>query len=140
MGPDDLMCRPAALILPGMFSPRTALTRSLALLTPVCMIWVFVACVSLCSDHEAVDAGHDGAHSVSAPESTGAQDCCPAGEASCGVLTDRATFVLYASATASAPEAAAVPGADVALAHPARGLPPDRPAAPPFERLRTLRI
>ena len=124
------MCRTAALILPGMFSPRSALTRLLALLTPVCMIWVFAACVSLCSEHGAVDAGSDGALSVSAADSAGAQDCCPAGEASCGVLTDRATFVPYASATPSAPEAAAVPGADVALARPARSLPPDRPPAP----------
>ena len=123
-----------------MFSPRSALTRTLALLTPVCMIWVFAACVSLCSEHGAVDAGGDGALSVSAAECAGSQDCCPAGKASCAVPTDRATFVLYASATAPVPEAAAVPGADVALAHPARGLPPDRPAAPPFERLRTLRI
>ena len=134
------MCRPAPLILPRMFSPRSALTRTLALLTHVCMIWVFAACVSLCSEHGAVDAGSDGAHSVSAPESAGAEDCCPVGEASCGVLTDRATSVPYASAAASAPEAAAVPAADVVLAHPARGVPPDWPAAPPFERLRTLRI
>jgi hypothetical protein len=104
------------------------------------MIWVFVACVSLCSEHEVVNAGHAEAHSVSTPEFAETQDCCPAGETSCGVLTDRAAFVPHLSAAAPAPEAAIVPAADVALAHPARGVPPDWAAHPPFERLRTLRI
>lgn len=140
MRPGDLMSRTAPLILRRMFSPRSALTRSLAMLTPVCMIWVFVACVSLCSEHEVVNAGHAEAHAVSTAEFAETPDCCPAGEASCGVLTDRATFVSDPSAAPPAPDVAAVPAADIALAHPARGVPPDWAAHPPFERLRTLRI
>jgi hypothetical protein len=134
------MSRPTTHILREMFSPRSALMRTLALLTPVCMVWVFAACVSLCSEHEAVEAGRAEAHSVSAPQFAEMQDCCPAGEASCGVPADRATFVPHLSAAAPASDATAVPAADFKLTHPDRGVPPDWPADPPFERLRTLRI
>jgi len=117
------------------------MTRSLALLTPVCMVWVFVACVSLCLEHDAMGAWRAEAHSVSAPQFAEMQDCCPSGEASCGVLTGRATFVQHLGAAALAPDAAAVMMTASVLARPARGVPPDWPAAaPPFERLRTLRI
>lgn len=134
------MCHPAALILVWMLSPRASLTRSLALLTPLCMVWVFAACVSLCSEHGAFDAGSAESHSVSAPESAEKQDCCPAGEASCGVPADRATFVSQPGVAEPPSEAVAVPMADFALAHSARGEPPDWAADPPFKRLRTLRI
>lgn len=140
MRPRDLMCRPAALILPWMLTPRSALTRSLALLTPLCMIWMFAACVSLCAEHVALDAGGDEARSVGTPGYPGTQGCCPVGEASCGLPAHRATFVSHVSAAVPTPEAAAVPAADFAPAHPARGVPPDGAADPPFERLRTLRI
>jgi len=123
-----------------MLTPRSALTRTLALLTPVCMIWVFAACVSLCAEHEAADVGCADTHSVGTPGIAETQDCCPAGEASCGVPADRATFVSHTSAAAPASEAAALPVADVTLACPARGGPPDWAADPPFKRLRTLRI
>lgn len=134
------MCRPATLILTRMLTPRSALTRSLALLTPLCMIWAFAACVSLCAGHEALDAGGAEAHSAGAPGFAESQDCCPDGEASCGVPTHRATFVSHTPAAEPTPEDAALPAAADALARPARNMPPDRTADPPFERLRTLRI
>lgn len=134
------MCRPAALILTRMLTPRSALTRSLSLLTPLCMIWVFAACVSLCAGHEALDVGVAEAHSAGASGFAESQDCCPDGEASCGVPTHRATFVSHTTAAEPAPEASALPASDGVLARPARNMPPDRTADPPFERLRTLRI
>jgi hypothetical protein len=135
------MCSPAALILPWMLTPRSALTRSLALLIPICMVWVFAACVSLCAGHESLDAGCVEAHSVNTPAPAETQDCCPDGEASCGVQSHRATSVSHTTAAEPAPaEAAALPPADGTLARPARGASPGRAADPPFERLRTLRI
>ena len=134
------MCRPAALILPWMLTPRSALTRSLALLMPLCMIWVFAACVSLCAEHEAADAGCADTHSVGTPGIAETQDCCPVGEASCGVPADRAMSVSQPSVAEPPSEAVAMPMADFALARPARGEPPDWAFDPPFERLRTLRI
>ncbi len=123
-----------------MLTPRSALTRSLALLTPLCLIWVFAACVSLCAEHEGVDSESAEAHSVSAPGLAEMQDCCPADEASCAVPADRATFVSHLSVAEPSLEAVAVAAADVALAHPAGGVPPDWAADPPFKRLRALRI
>jgi hypothetical protein len=134
------MCRPAALILPWMLTPRSALTRSVALLTPLCMIWVFAACVSLCAEHEAIDAGCTEGHSLSTPGFAETQDCCPVGEDSCGVPADRAMFVSQPSVAEPPSEAVAVPLADFARAHPARGVPPDWAFDPPFKLLRTLRI
>jgi hypothetical protein len=123
-----------------MLTPRSALTRSLALLTPFCLIWVFAACVSLCAEHEGGDSERAEAHSAGTPGLAEMQDCCPAGEASCAVPADRATFVSHPSVAEPSSEAVAVPTADVSLAHPARGVPPDWATDPPFERLRTLRI
>jgi hypothetical protein len=134
------MWRPATLILHGMLSPRSALTRWLALLTPLCMVWVFAACVSLCGEHEAARAGCADAHSVSAPGFAETQDCCPAGEASCGVPGDRAMFVSQPGVAEPPSEAVAMPTADFVLARPARGAPSDWAFDPPFKLLRTLRI
>ncbi|HEX8354666.1 MAG TPA: hypothetical protein VF611_17295 [Pyrinomonadaceae bacterium] len=104
------------------------------------MLWVFAACVSLCAGHEELGAGGAEAHSVSTPGFAESQDCCPDGEASCGVPAHRAMFASHTTAAEPAPEAAALPAADDAVARPARNMPPDRTADPPFERLRTLRI
>lgn len=134
------MCRPAALILPWMLTPRSALMRSLALLTLLCMIWVFAACVSLCAGHEVFDAGGTQVHSVGASGFAETQDCCPVGEASCGVPADRAMFISQPGVAEPLSEAVAVPMADFALAHPARGVPPDWAFEPPFKLLCTLRI
>lgn len=134
------MCSPAALILPRMLTPRSALRRLMALLIPVCMIWVFAACVSQCAGHEVLDAEGVEAHAVSTQGFVEAEDCCPDGEASCGVTAHRAMFVSHMNVAEPAPEVAVLPAADGAFACQAYSMPPDRTADPPFERLRTLRI
>jgi hypothetical protein len=134
------MWRLSTLILPWMLTTRLALTRSLALLTPLCMIWVFAACVSLCAGHDELVAGGAEAHSTDASGFADTQDCCPAGEASCGVQAHRATSVSHTTAAGHAPEAAALPAAECNLARPAGGVHHGRSPDPPFERLRTLRI
>ena len=104
------------------------------------MIWVFAACVSLCAEHDGGESQRAEARPVVTPGFAEMQECCPAGETSCGVPADRATYPSHPSDAEPSSEAVAVRAADVALAHPARGVPPEWAADPPFERLRTLRI
>jgi hypothetical protein len=109
----------------------------IAALLPVCVLWTFVACVSLC-EANAVEAGHDRGAVLSlgmdsAPES----ECCPIVESHKAALAERlsvqATSTVVASPVIVMPQSACA----VILSHVSdRFLSTD----PPFERLLTLRI
>ena len=123
-----------------MFTARTLLIRLTATLLPVCLVWVFVACVSLCSAHPA-EAG-EAAAVVSwdvaddAPES----DCCPVSEASQGALPERTSQSPQAGTELHTPTpkmtGPGVTGAVRRAPASASFTSPD----PPFEQLRALRI
>ena len=121
-----------------MIKTRAPLTRLLAALMPVLLLWAFVGCVAVCAAHAEGSGGDVKAASVESRDSH-CSEPCPVTEASYLVPANR--FAPDQHVVADQPgsarvtrEATRVPSYagryDEALP------PPD----PPFERLRTLRI
>ncbi len=123
-----------------MFAPRPLLTRSLATLLPACLVWVFAACVSICSAHPAEAPEAIAAAYCDAADAAPEPDCCPITEASQGVLPERPSPSGQAAGDLHTPAAMVTePGRSRA----ARSAPAPASFAsldPPFGRLRTLRV
>ncbi len=79
--------------MPLMFSPRSTASRSLAIWLPICLMWMFVACVSLCLLHvEAEDETPSVLTPVTAVNSPDS-DCCPFIESTSGILLERQSSI-----------------------------------------------
>jgi hypothetical protein len=123
-----------------MFKAGTLLTRLTGTLLPVCLVWAFAACVSLCSAHPA-EAGETAA-AISrdvadyAPES----DCCPITEASQGALPERTSQSPQAGTELHTPTPKVTGSGATGAARRAPASASFTSPDPPFERLRTLRI
>ncbi len=120
-----------------MIRTRAPLTRLLAALTPVLLLWAFVGCVAVCAPH-AEGSGEDlQAASVELRDSH-CSEPCPVTEASYLVTVNRFAPDQQAD---DQPAPATAKGEKMRVAsfagRYAEALPPPDP---PFERLRTLRI
>jgi hypothetical protein len=121
-----------------MLTSRFPLKRTIAALLPVCFLWVFIACVSLCaSDAEEVE--HDGGGAILSLgiESTPDSECCPIIESPKAALSERVS--VQSASTVSALPLILAPSSGSALA-PSHKSNHHLFADPPFERLLTLRI
>lgn len=129
-------------ILTGMFSRPSFSTRSLALLLPVALLWVFAACVLSCSEKGKEDPEHGPSASVSVESLMGADDCdgCSLTKAVYCALPGRQAYFGKAkeNAVASAPSILL----NVREAHTCRSrlLIPAPVHAPPLEGHGVLRI
>lgn len=67
------------------------LKRGLALTLPMCLLWLFVACLAVCSLHAENDsgAGSSAPHSLVSTES---DDCCFVADGERSVMPERITF------------------------------------------------
>lgn len=120
-----------------MFMPRFPLKRTVAALLPICFLWAFVACVSLCTEH-AEEAGNDRPSVLCLGiNDTPASDSCPIVEAPKATLRDR-LLLLAADAVAVTPAAFTQAAVNVGMSLP--GSYDHSSTDPPFERLRVLRI
>jgi hypothetical protein len=120
-----------------MLKRRFPLKRTIAVLLPVCFLWVFIACVSLCaSDAEEVE--HDGGAILSLEiESTPDSECCPIIESPKAALLERLSVQSASTVSALPITLATLSGNAFAPSHKSNyPLITD----PPFERLLTLRI
>jgi hypothetical protein len=118
-----------------MFVTRFPCKRLLAGLMPLCLLWLFVACVSLCAAHE--DAEHEHAMLSAEIESDPASESCPVLEAPKGMLAERTNAfprdeVQASSALFAEPLSRTEARVRDSVFHSSTD--------PPFERLRTLRI
>src|SRR4030095_7230644 len=120
-----------------MMSVYSLITRSIALLLPVCFIWLFIACVTLCSMHVERKLTHAGCLSSTASTGSGEIDCCPFTESLLSVLTPRS--ILEVTAAEHAPVALVLGSSycGVSFHH---FLTASGSSDPPLKRLRTLRI
>jgi hypothetical protein len=120
-----------------MLTRRFPLKRTVAAVLPICFLWAFIACVSLCaSDAEEIE--HNGSVVLSLGiESTPDSECCPIVESPKAALSERLS--VQSASTVSALPITLVELSGNALApsyeshHPLI-------TDPPFERLLTLRI
>lgn len=126
-------------IMPAMFSPRSTVTRSLAIWLPLCFVWVFVACVSLCSLH---GAGEHNTPSVlsQVADSSHESNCCPIREATSWVLPERQSSNPQAGGDVQAASVPLVLPTGYAPYSNARMLIQPSTSDPPLERLCALRI
>jgi len=126
-----------------MFAPRSIVTRSLALWLSACFVWIFIACVSLCSLDEERQSQTSPALSSVATAADGSHDCehCPIMEAPSFVLPERQSSVRVSQTRGDIRESfAPLSPTNHALRLPARLLIPPSTSDPPFERLGILRI
>lgn len=75
------------------------LKRGLALTLPVCLLWLFVACLAVCSLHAeeeglAKSETSSSAHSLVATES---EECCSISDGERSVMPERITFAWIAT-------------------------------------------
>jgi len=126
-----------------MFAPRSIVTRFLALWLSACFVWIFIACVSLCSLDEERESQTSPALPSVATAADGSHDSehCPILEASSFVLLEQQSSVLV-SQTRGDIRASFSPLSPTnrALLLSARLLTPPSTSDPPFERLGILRI
>lgn len=94
--------------MPEMFSPRPTVTRSLAIWMPLCFLWVFMACVSLCPVNDV--AGHEVSSALSKITVRGSHesDCCPITEAPTWLIAARQSSTPQASGDVRASSAPSV--------------------------------
>jgi hypothetical protein len=114
------------------------LTRYLAVLLPLCLMWVFVACVSLCSplcaDTDELSQAVEQIE-VEAPHQSG----CPITEAPRSVLPERQSFGTQVVGELPALLSPPAPSTNYKILHSSFLLALGS-SDPPFERLHTLRI
>ena len=126
-----------------MLAPRLHLKRTVAVLLPASLLWVFAACVSICG-WESAESRPRLAPASAATEVEGGPCCegCPCPDASFlrATTAERATLKhgLQAAGDALTPALAVASTCDAATLAPARR--PPFLAAPPLEPLPTLRI
>lgn len=121
-----------------MFSQRSALTRLVALVLPLCFVWIFTACVMICGAHAAEESKQHSIWSNSEAEISHEADCCPLTNSQLSVLPDRRSIGLelnhHLPLRVPCPWLAK---ARLLAPHP---FPIRSSTDPPFERLVSLRI
>jgi hypothetical protein len=121
-------------IIAGMFSSRSKRTRVLAACLPLCLVWVFVACVSLC----AAQAGTCEKPSTEAAGVSQEANHCPITEAPNAVIPERQAFspqvIIQEILTAPSPSVV------IHVSLSADSSPVDSSSDPPLKLLRALRI
>jgi hypothetical protein len=72
----------------------TLLKRGLALTLPVCLLWLFVACVAVCSLHAEKEGFAESESSCSERSlvSSESEECCSVSAGERSVITERITF------------------------------------------------
>ena len=70
------------------------LKRGLALTLPACLLWLFVACLAVCSLHaeERDFAGSESSSSAHSVVSSESDDCCSVSDGERSVMSERVTF------------------------------------------------
>jgi hypothetical protein len=123
-----------------MFRLPFILKRSLAVLLPVCFVWVFVACVIICTAHAAEEQSQYGVCSASETELSQDTQCCPISVSQVSLLACRRSPILQVGGehcSVGALPAKLLPGDWLAYTRPT-ALP--LLADWPLKRLRALRI
>jgi hypothetical protein len=82
--------------------------RGLALTLPVCLMWLFAACLAVCSHHAEQASVVESESSFSAPSlvSTESEECCSVSDGERSVIPERITF---AGITTTAVRAISIP-------------------------------
>src|ERR1044072_2696940 len=72
-----------------MISQQTLFTRALAMLLPLCFLWVFISCVIFCTAHGSEAEREDIRWSVDETTFISETDCCPVRVAQLSLLPER---------------------------------------------------
>ncbi len=126
-------------ILARMLTPRTKVGRAVAALMPLCLMWVFAACVSFCAEVSADCHGNGGEQFVGSehePESEG----CAVVDGPTAVLPDRT--IGYPPGGQALADSTAAPylAANAVPLHIPQAEQPKTATGPPFKRLSVIRI
>jgi hypothetical protein len=119
-----------------MFLLSSPLRQILAVVLPVSFIWVFIACVTLCTEHGTKIQSHYASYSLTLTQD---EDCCPIETAAPSVLPERRFGTVPASNYQQTAFSLAQFG-EPALVHREHSGIPVSSSDPPFERLCTMRI
>ncbi len=123
-----------------MIQPRSLPVRVLATLLPVCFVWVFVACASLCAMHGETERETRAAAIFDSADAPDDFECCALEQALASVLPDRQSSLTRASSYLKAAFLPAVLTTGNAPSSRARRETPRSTSDPPLKRLCTLRI
>ncbi|MCP9494937.1 MAG: hypothetical protein MSG64_10840 [Pyrinomonadaceae bacterium MAG19_C2-C3] len=127
-------------IMPVMFSPRSSFMRVLAMMLPLCFIWVFVACVVSCSAHDAEAHEIRADLAIESIDGSHDDDLCPVTEATSYTLPERQSSIPQISDEVSSLFAPCVSPTNNALTLRTQSSIRLSAARPPLERLCILRI
>ncbi|MGA9770666.1 MAG: hypothetical protein WBV94_16620 [Blastocatellia bacterium] len=127
-------------ILPAMGLPRSTVTKLLAACLLICSVWVFIACVLLCSAHPESANTSETFLSAERINTSSDDECCPIGQSPAGVLTERQSLLTHIDGGAQALFALAILTVGERHYESARQSIPPPTSDPPLERLCTLRI
>lgn len=126
-----------------MFSRRYLFTRVLATLLPFCLVWGFVACVSLCASHDEEAHENTAYHVLTANmgDSHGGEHCPIPATPICGLPERQSNAPApQVSGDVQASFAPSPSPTGFALRVTARQLNPPSTSDPPLDRLGVLRI
>jgi hypothetical protein len=122
-----------------MFLTRFPAQRVIAALMPLCLVWVFIACISICASH--TEAADEGSAVLSIRMNAALlSECCPIIDANKATLTKRSSLDLLASPDIQNSPHASLPSLNQSSITHLRYSPFNSTCDPPFERLRILRI
>ena len=123
-----------------MIPPRSLFTRVLATLLPMCFLWVFVACASLCSMHNEMEQETQVAAISDSVNASGDSECCPLGQSPVVIVSERQSYLLQSSGD---PQPSSLPAVLTIGETPSSRLRREvlpTNSDPPLKRLCTLRI
>lgn len=126
-------------ILGRMPRPRTRVRRAIAALMPLCLMWVFAACVSFCAEASAECKGDGEAQFVGSEHESESEGCAVVDEP-VAVLPERTIgYLPGVLALADSPAASYLTKDAVPLQVP-KAERPNAATGPPFKRLSVIRI
>src|SRR5947207_117207 len=122
-----------------MLSQRSTLSRLVAVILPLCSVWIFIACVIICSAHAEEASNQRSTASFGEAQLSHEEECCPINNAQVSVLPNRrATFFVINHNHPSSPALCTWLVSRRTLVPHTIAIP--SAADPPFERFPTLRV
>jgi len=123
-----------------MLSLSVPLRRLLAVVLPVCLFWISVACMTLCTEDSDEQQAHCATLLPDTVSSTQDRDCCPITTGLPSVLPEHRVSATPSNNHQQATLILSVHLANSTLLKREHTATPVSNSDPPFERLRTLRI
>jgi hypothetical protein len=120
--------------------PRIPFTRPLAMFLPVYFLWIFVACVTICSEHTEPEPDFQSINVMAELNGLDEADCCPITNPPASLAPERPSFSNYGSSDGQALTTSSTQSLSETSYYPACVSTLDSYSAPPSGRSCVLRI